>query len=580
MLNHERDSTAAHLLRCAKQLGVDFVFTNLGSDHPAFIQAFSQWDEQQAIPEIVVCPHEMTALSAAHGYAMITRRPQLVLVHVDVGTQNLGCSIHNAARGRIPAIVVAGLSPVSIKGDRLGNRTEFIHYTQDVPSQTEIVRQYMKWAYELRAPETVQHVLVRGQQMACADPQGPVYITGAREFWEESTEPIPHAAMPPARTAGLTQEEIAKLRGLLAKAERPMLITSYLGRNPAAVARLVALSEEFGIAVQEVSPQYMNFPNTHPHHIGHQRDRFVDEADLLLLVDTDVPWLPQVVEPRAGVPVISIDCDPQKDGIGLWCYPLTESYRADSNEVLAQLLAAGREAEATDAALLERRRHWIAQAKKAADSYAQDRLAEEGMTPAFLTQTVKELVDDDTLVLVESPSATVLAPSVLKMEKPGSYFASGGSGLGWAINATIGAKLASPEKTVIALVGDGCYLFGVPSSAYWVAGQYQTPALTIIYNNGGWHSPKVSNDLVHAQGGLAGKQDAYWITIGQGAKLAQLAEMAGGAAAFDVEEPAELKRILTEALAIVRAGRSAVVNVRLQPISSQVLQRRGAVSPA
>lgn len=575
-LNSEPSSTAANLLRCAKQLGADFVFTNLGSDHPAFIQAFSQWDDTREIPEIVVCPHEMTALSAAHGYAMITRRPQLVLIHVDVGTQNLGCSVHNIARARVPAIVVAGLSPVTLKGDRPGNRTEFIHYIQDVPSQAEIVRQYMKWTYELRAPESVHHVMVRGHQMACAEPQGPVYITGAREFWEESVEPTEHAPMPPARLGGLTQEEAAKIWNMLAKAERPMLITSYLGRNPEAVARLLALSDEFGIAVQEVAPQYMNFPGTHPNHIGHQRDRFVDEADLILMVDTDVPWLPQVVEPQPDATVIGIDCDPQKDGIGLWCYPLAESYRADSCEALGQLLALGREAGRADQALLKRRRQWLAQAKAAIGERAARKRASQGVTPEALTQAVKALVDDDTIVLVESPSATVLIPSILQMEKPGSYFTSGASGLGWAINAAIGAKLACPEKTVIALVGDGCYLFGVPSSAYWVAGQYQTPMLTIIYNNGGWHSPKVSNDLVHDQGGLAGQRDAYWITIGQGAKLAHVAEMAGGAAAFDVEEPSQLKKALKQALATVRKGRSAVVNVRLQPISLQTLQRRGA----
>ncbi|MEJ7686998.1 MAG: thiamine pyrophosphate-binding protein [Variovorax sp.] len=98
-------TAARRLLEEAGRLGIEHIFTNLGSDHPAFIEAFAAIDESgNPMPRIVVCPHEMTALSAAHGYAMRTRRPQMVLVHVDVGTQNLGCSIHNAARGRVPAI--------------------------------------------------------------------------------------------------------------------------------------------------------------------------------------------------------------------------------------------------------------------------------------------------------------------------------------------------------------------------------------------------------------------------------------------------------------------------------------------
>src|SRR5216110_1981995 len=95
------NSAAYTLLEFSAGSGIDFIVTNLGSDHPAFIEAFAEIQKQgRRMPSVVVCPHEMTALSAAHGYAMVTRRPQLVLVHVDVGTQNLGGSVHNAARGR------------------------------------------------------------------------------------------------------------------------------------------------------------------------------------------------------------------------------------------------------------------------------------------------------------------------------------------------------------------------------------------------------------------------------------------------------------------------------------------------
>src|SRR5262252_10683442 len=155
-------SAAFTLLEYSARNGIEFIFTNLGSDHPAFIEAFAEMQKQRLpMPRIVVCPHEMTALSAAHGYAMITRRPQLVLVHVDVGTQNLGGSVHNAARGRVPAIIIAGLSPLTENRERVGARNEFIHYLQDTPRQHEIVGQYMKWSYELRAPDTVDAVMLR-----------------------------------------------------------------------------------------------------------------------------------------------------------------------------------------------------------------------------------------------------------------------------------------------------------------------------------------------------------------------------------------------------------------------------------
>src|SRR5215470_12715956 len=117
-------ASAAHtLLAFSAKTGIEYIFTNLGSDHPAFIEAFAEMQQTgEPLPKVIVCPHEMTALSAAHGYAMITRRPQLVLVHVDIGTQNLGGSVHNAARGRVPAIIVAGLSPVTDAGARVASR--------------------------------------------------------------------------------------------------------------------------------------------------------------------------------------------------------------------------------------------------------------------------------------------------------------------------------------------------------------------------------------------------------------------------------------------------------------------------
>src|SRR5215471_7638564 len=127
-------TVAERVIERARFLGIKYIFANLGSDNPAFIEAFATLSRQsKPMPRVIICPHEMTALSAAHGYAMVTREPQLVLVHVDVGTQNLGGSIHNAARGRIPAIIVAGLCPVTDSRGLTGSRNEFIHYIQDAP---------------------------------------------------------------------------------------------------------------------------------------------------------------------------------------------------------------------------------------------------------------------------------------------------------------------------------------------------------------------------------------------------------------------------------------------------------------
>ena len=570
-------TAARRLLEEASRLGVDCIFTNLGSDHPAFIEAFADIDaEDGRMPRIIVCPHEMTALSAAHGYAMRTRRPQMVLVHVDVGTQNLGCSIHNAARGRVPAIIVAGLSPVSVSGERVGSRTEFIHYTQDSTRQHEIGGQYMKWSYEVRAAEMVDQVLMRGIQIATTAPEGPVYLTGAREVWDEPAAAPEQAARhwQPARMAGLPEGDAQELVAALAAARRPLLITSYLGRDREAVQRLEALSDLFGFAVCEVNPQYVNFPGQHPHHVGYRRNTLVDEADLILMVDVDVPWIVAKVKPAPDARLFHLDSDPLKDDMGFWHFPAERTWQADSAVALEQLLVLA-QSMAIDAAARAARIEWIGAARTRLTLPDVPAPANGGIGLQQLSEAIGRLVNEKTVLVFETPSATERLLPTLRLSRPGSYYANGGSGLGWSINAALGVKLAQPEAEVITVVGDGSYVFGVPSSTYWVAETYGAPQLTLIFNNGGWNAPKVSTLLVHPEG-TAKRRDRYWTTVGARARLAEVATAAGNAAAFRVEQLAELDTTLQAALATVRGGRSAVVDIVLPPTSAQVLGDRAA----
>lgn len=563
-------TAARRLLEEAARLGVEYIFTNLGSDHPAFIEAFAAIDAQGgAMPRIIVCPHEMTALSAAHGYAMLTRRPQMVLVHVDVGTQNLGCSIHNAARGRVPAIIVAGLSPVTTSGERTGSRTEFIHYTQDSTRQHEIGGQYMKWSYEVRAPEMIDQVLLRAIQLATTVPEGPVYLTGAREVWDQAAvspqQPSRHWV--PAQSAGLADSAVRELSDALYASRKPLVITSYLGRQSAAVERLAELSRRIGIAVCEVNPQYVNFPGDHPNHVGYRRNTLVDEADLILMLDVDVPWIVSKATPKADARLFHLDCDPLKADMGFWHFPAERSWQADSLAALDQLLALPAR---NDDAGRGAREGWIVDARQRLALADMPVPANGAINIQQLSEAVARLVNERTIVVFEEPTATERVLYSLRMRRPGSYFANGGSGLGWSINAAIGLKLADPQAEVITLVGDGSYVFGVPSSTYWVSETYRTPQLTIVFNNGGWNAPKVSTLLVHPEGS-AKRNDSYWITVGARTRFADIAAAAGGAAAFRVSEAAVLEATLAEAMAVVRGGRSAVVDVVTLPISAQVL---------
>ena len=553
-------TVASRILELARRAGVEYIFITLGNDHPAFIEAFAQLGPEDL--KIVVCPHEMTGLTAAHGYAMMTRKPQMVLCHVDVGTANLVTASHNACRGRIPAIIIAGRSGVTVHGELTGSRTEPIQYTQDTTFQTDLVRPYMKWIYELRQPQTVESILLRGRQIASSEPQGPVYISGAREIWEMTEAPLPEDLTHwPATPLGHLPEQAAKrIAAALVESKRPLVISSYYGRNPEAVAALVALSEKVGLAVTEALPQYVAFPGSHPNHLGYVFGKYVDEADFILLLDVDVPWVPSVVMPAKGTRIFHIDCDPLKAEMGHWHFPAEEAYGVDSHVAIKQILSeVGDEVKGRD-----ERMAWLA-------SHGQKPSQDAGLTSEFVATTLRELSTERSIFVLESPSATELTSSYLRPDRPGSFVSNGGTGLGWGINAAIGVKLANPESDVVAIIGDGSFVFGVPTSAYWVAHTYSAPFLTVIENNGGWNSPKFSADLVHPDG-PAEKSDKFYVTMTRGAKLPETAAAAGGdAAVFRVTERSNLRETLQKASEIVRSGRCAVVEVLVKPISLQKL---------
>ena len=166
-------TTSTALLEALAEAGVSYVFVNLGSDHPGLIEAFARAraeGREEDFPRLVVCPHETVALSAAHAYAMVTGEPQAVIVHVDVGTQNLSGGVSNAMRGRVPVLIFAGTAPFTLEGELPGGRNEFIHWIQDVRDQRGILRNYVKYDNEIRTGRNVKQLVHRAVQISRSEP--------------------------------------------------------------------------------------------------------------------------------------------------------------------------------------------------------------------------------------------------------------------------------------------------------------------------------------------------------------------------------------------------------------------------
>jgi acetolactate synthase I/II/III large subunit len=560
-------TASAALLEALEEAGVAFVFANFGSDHPGLVEAIAGSPAVgRSIPKIITSPHEMVALSCAHGHALISGRGQAVLVHVDCGTQSLGGAVHNVARGRVPVFIFAGLSPSTQEGELPGSRNEFIHWLQDVHDQRGIVRQYVKYENELRTAANVKEIVHRAMQIAHSDPKGPVYLVAAREVLEAPAKPgdTDIGRWQPTGDGALPAEAVSSIAERLAGAYRPLVVTSYLGRKAEAVAELVRLCDRLGIGVIESAPSFMNFPHHNVHYQGNQWNQAAQhpalaEADVVLVLDSDVPWVPTVNKPVDGATIFHIDVDPLKPQMPLWYINASASYCADAATALHQLNAYVDE-NGGDAEAARKRTHHYARrhAQRSTELLAREKPDSDAISAEFLTASLRAQIGEDALVLNEGITNYSAITDHLGRSKPGTIFASGGSSLGWAGGAAIGMKLAAPDKTVVALTGDGSYMFSVPSTVHWMARRYKTPFLQVIYNNRGWRAPKFSALAVHPDG-HASRADDIGVSFDPPPDYSAIAAAAGGAHARKVERPEEVEAAIAEGLRVVQDERRAAV---------------------
>lgn len=567
-------TTGAAFLEALQEAGVSYVFANFGSDHPAIIESLTDAAlKNKELPKVIISPHEFVAMSAAHGYAQATGEPQAVLVHVECGTQNIGGAIHNAFKAKVPVLVFAGASPYTQEGEMLGSRNEFIHWYQDVNDQRGIMRGYSKYDNEIRTGKNVKQLVHRSLQIAKSEPQGPVYLMGPRETMEEETErvEIDTSLWQPISAGAIPEEEVEALVSDLLAAKKPIVVTSYLGKKKKAVKELVNLCDKLAIPVMESVPQTMNFPANHPMHCGYQWNEnrqhpILEDADFILAIDSDVPWIPTKNKPPKDAIIYYIDADPLKEDMPLWYIPSKQFYRADSTTALKQINRMVDRLAIDESAIASRRyRIKLFHEELKKEALMAEEYQEDIITPEYLTACVREIVDENTIVLNEAITNYGVVTTHIGASTPGSYFSSGAGSLGWNGGAAIGVKLAHPDKTVISLTGDGSYLFSVPSVVHLMAEQYNTPFLTVIYNNQGWNAPKHSTLGVHPNG-IAKNANQFWVNFNPNSELSKVAEATGNAYAEKVEDPSELRDSLRTAIEHVKSGRSAVLDVRIPTV--------------
>ena len=572
-----RYSTAHYFLEGLVDLGVEYIFANLGTDHVSLIEEMARWDKEgRKHPDVILCPHEVVAVHMAGGYALATGRSQAVLVHVDAGTANACMAIQNLFRYRLPVMLFAGRAPHTLHGELRGSRDTYVHFVQDPFDIASIVRPYVKWEYSLPSGVVVKEALARAGAFAHSDPPGPVYMMLPRETlaeaWDESDMPAyPAARYGSVHAGGIEPVRAEAIAERLMAANNPVAFAAYLGRKPAAVELLDRLARSCGVRVVEFNSIDLNIPQDSPCYAGIDPLPLLEQADLGLLIDTDVPFVPQSAKRAAAIDWIQIDVDPLKSDFPMWGFPTDMRVQGDSAIILRQVLEAveARADQAHRKRVAERIASWREIRERTATRRAAAS-ANEGvagaLNPAFVFATLGRQLAQDDVVLNEAIRNAPILQEHLPRTRPASYVGLAGGGLGFSGGMALGLKLAQPNRRIVQVIGDGGFHFSSPDSVYAVAQQYQLPIFTVVLDNGGWQAVKSATQRVYPNG-VAAETDRFQsrLTSGRQGERRDFSEVAKAFGAYGecVSEPNGLVAAIDRCLAALADGKAAVLHVHV-----------------
>ncbi|CDN57015.1 Acetolactate synthase catalytic subunit (plasmid) [Neorhizobium galegae bv. officinalis bv. officinalis str. HAMBI 1141] len=562
-MKHEKPTgtfAAEAVLTHMKAAGIDVLFANGGTDFPSIIEAFARQPETGLkMPEALVIPHEGVAVGMAHGYYLMTSKPAGVIVHVNVGLANSVMGLINARSENVPVMMFSGRTPITEHG-RFGSRSSPIHWGQEMFDQGGMVREVVKWDYELRYPEQAGIVIDRAMSIAMSEPRGPVYLSLPREALAEGAEVeiSQRSTVTPTTYGPADPELVAQAADLLAKAKTPLIITQSPELAPD-FEPLAGFVEKFALPTIEMWATRLALPSGHPMMIGRDSTQVLKEADVVVVINAAVPWISDHTELSAGAKVIAIGPDPQHSRVPIRSFPIDIALAGGVNKTIAALATAMAERVPASETFSERREKW---AKiKAAQAEAADKRAAMGngspMTPAYVSRCISDILDDRTTVVNELG----IDPSVMSFKYPKSYFSTPLSGgLGFGLTAALGAQLGDRSRQVIATIGDGSYMFANPVACHQTATALKLPLLTVVFNNGIWNAVRRSTLYMYPDGSAATANTMPITALDPAPDYAAVAR-AHGAHAERVETGADLPAALQRALAATRSGQQAMLEV-------------------
>jgi acetolactate synthase-1/2/3 large subunit len=567
------------VLRAATDLGVDYIFASAGSEWAPVWEALARRDAAGGTgPRYLDLTHETLAVAMATGYANVTGRGQLVLLHAAAGLLQGANAIHGALLTGAPMVVCSGES--TGYGDALGPDpgSQWYRNLSVVGGPQSVAAPFTKWSNAAADVSVLYGMIKRAGELAAQAPAGPVYLNTPVEVllapWPPAAAPAGPAALangpvvnsPVVNGTVAVPSEVEVAARLLAAAQRPVLAVETAGRDPAAFAALVELAELLALPVVEPQSAVSScFPRGNPLHAGGELAPLATDADLVVLLGCRSPWYPPSAKP-GNATVLVIDEVPHRPHMAYQVLTADHYVGGAMAPTLRAIIARLSEWGIDEDAVTARRERLTAAhaaaetVRRAAESKAL--LATEGpVDPVAVAATLRELIGDDALVVDETITHSRVITRHLMAGAPGRYSYVQG-GLGQGLGVALGTKLAAGGRLVVQTVGDGTWLYNPVPPGLMAAAQYGLPLLVVVFNNKKYLSMRFNLTRAYPRGSYVRDGSGYGVDLSAQPDAAAVAA-ACGAAGFTVTTTPELAPTLEKAIATVRAGQTAVVNVHL-----------------
>lgn len=562
-------SGAQALLRTLRRMGVEKIFASPGSDWAPLWEALAMPSARE-FPDYLSSRHEETAIAMASGYAKSTGKLCAVVLHTTVGALHATMGMRAALHERIPMVLLAGESISFGERPEYGIGPQWLRLLADVGGPARLVAPSVKWSLGLNDSALLPATIERACRIATSAPCGPAFVSIPTEFLMDARPEEAQRSAAPVHPPAADPAALDQLAQMLCGARRPVILTEEVGKNTAAVDRLVELAETLGAPVFDAwQPGYMNFPRKHPLYGGAAPDMkaLLDEADLLFCVETVAPAHPPALLSGSKARIAFLGEDPLHTHLPYW------GFRSDLSVAGALEPSLSLLHERIARAVPKGSRASLASQWEGRNAESREQFREKGRTggsrtaidSAWVGHELNVVLPEGAIVVDETITHRHDVVRQLERLGPGGFISASYGGLGMGIGTALGAKVARPDRMVVATIGDGAFFYNPVVASFGAAQELKLPLLVVLFNNAGYLSQKLDVVREYPQGWAVRSKQFSGLSIAPHPDYPALAHAFGGYGET-VERPADVRPALLRGLDAVSRGNLALIEMVLAPV--------------